>query len=303
MTWGLSFGQKNLKLATKFETKHPNAKHIIKSIFIDKVSGDFIKEYDDVYKENGIITSNGKEYKLHNYEIVKFFSSNRIFTYLTSAISEGFGSTTIRKYNIQKNSFELIDSLRFEAVGLDFNVLNNGKNFILGDVNSNFVFFGNDFKHKFTYNPFKNGYEFGVNCSDENQTVILAKESESNNYKIACFDSNSNLISEEKFELNIPFRPNELFKVNNKVILGGLEYKNNDLVPKLICIDLKGTVLWENSLILGYGHIGIGVLGDAENMFILHNNKDYGTNIISKIEINTGRILKSINCDSIFSTV
>ena len=46
MTWGLGFGQKNLKLATKFETKHPNANHIIKSIFIDKVSGDFIKEYD-----------------------------------------------------------------------------------------------------------------------------------------------------------------------------------------------------------------------------------------------------------------
>ena len=71
--------QNDTKLETKLDVELPIPKHQIKSVFIDKVSGDFIKEYDDKHIENGIITSTGKEHKLKRNELVQFFSAYYFF--------------------------------------------------------------------------------------------------------------------------------------------------------------------------------------------------------------------------------
>ena len=311
---GQSFGQ-DLNLRKISEVVFSNVSDNIVSISINsktrKVCRVFSNQIEDGDKNigdvSGIITEDGNRLEFKENEHFLSWNGDVVNTIYEKATNEDEGVNEFFAYQLVGRKLRLIKNLKFEIIGLPHEMLNDGNNIVINDYQSdyglNFVFFDNKLNHLNTYTPSKKGIDFYALNSDKNKTVIVSKISQDSLYKIAYFDNKGNLIKEKEFIGSSLFRLDQLFIIEDYIVLYGTEmsktekWTSNDLVSTIYCINPESKLVWKKSLKVYISNKVQAIAGTNQQLFIVYDKgkKSAREWTIGTILPENGRIFKEIN--------
>ena len=311
---GQSFGQ-DLNLRKISEVVFSNVSDNIVSISINSKTGKVCRVFSNQIKDgdknignvDGIITEDGNRVEFKENEHFLSWNGDVVNTIYEKATNEDEGVNEFFAYQVVGRKLRLIKSLKFEIIGLPHEMLNDGNNIVINDYQSdyglNFVFFDNKLNHLNTYTPSKKGIDFYAINSDKNKTVIVSKISQDSLYKIAYFDDKGNLIKEKEFIGSSLFRLDQLFIIEDYIVLYGTEmpktekWTSNDLVSTIYCINPESKLVWKKSLKVYISNKVQAIAGTNQQLFIVYDKgkKSAREWTIGTILPENGRIFKEIN--------
>lgn len=228
---------------------------------------------------NYLSTGNGNVQLLDKYErCISFYQD------IVTTINHTQNETILKIYNVLDNGITEIKSEILNVPFLNVEASIKNQSIVVNNsyegIGSGFKIYSKNLNPIKLYQPFDDGFSQGHSGGNSQRTIIAANSLNYEKIKIGIFDNYGKILFENV--LNSDYRVKKIYSFEQVFLIylsGGGGNR------KIIAVDNKGDLLWEEEYLLPYFQSGIEVLSDGSMLYFI---SDVAT--ISVVQIHSGKL-------------